>query len=476
MDTVTEYEVNVGSRGNRRGGRRKNKRVLKCVTINAQSLRNKMDELRSDDFKDRKYHIISVTESWGKKDTPDATYELDGYRMYRRDREGAQGGGTILYVKMEIEQRVCRPLNTPGFDSSAWCWIIEKGGQKILVGSVYRSGNDSAENDNLLLDKINEANELAGDNRLLILGDFNMPNINWEEWDLMRGAIRIEEQFLNTISDCFLHQHVREHTRFRNTQSSRLDLIFTKEENDVKNIKLWQGAGLSDHAMVEAEFVCEWRGRTVHKPRRMYRKGNYDKIIEGLNQVDWEGEFRGKSVQECWEIFKGKLEELVDKYVPMSVLKDYNEPWMNESIMRLCKGKYHAWKRYLETKSYERYQAYRKEANMLRKKTRQAKRFYEKKIAKDARHNKRAFFRYVNSKLTVRPEVTEVQKENGELADKDEDICNIFGGYFSSVHTAHSDSEMPEMEEQYEREIGNLIISKECIQEKLEKLNVNKSC
>ena len=78
-----------------------------------------------------------------------------------------------------------------------------------MVGSVYRSGNDSTENDNLLLDKINEANELAGDNRLLILGDFNMPNINWEEWDLMRGAIRIEEQFLDTISDCYLHQHVK---------------------------------------------------------------------------------------------------------------------------------------------------------------------------------------------------------------------------------------------------------------------------
>ena len=91
-DRVTEYEVNVGQ-GNRRKGRRKNKRVLKCVTINAQSLKNKMDELRSDDFMDRKYHIISITESWGNKDIPDATYELKGYRMYRRDRDGAQGGG-----------------------------------------------------------------------------------------------------------------------------------------------------------------------------------------------------------------------------------------------------------------------------------------------------------------------------------------------------------------------------------------------
>ena len=53
----------------------------------------------------------------------------------------------------------------------------------------------------------------------------------------------------------------------------------------------------------------------------------------------------------------------------------------------------------------------------------------------------------MNSKLTVRLEITEIQKENGELANKSEDICNIFGGYFSSVHTAHSDSEMPDMDD-----------------------------
>ena len=52
--------------------------------------------------------------------------------------------------------------------------------KKILVGSIYSSGNDPTENDNLLLEKINEAGELAGDNRIPILVDFNMLNINWE--------------------------------------------------------------------------------------------------------------------------------------------------------------------------------------------------------------------------------------------------------------------------------------------------------
>merc|ERR1711867_28039 len=77
----------------------------------------------------------------------------------------------------------------------------------------------------------------------------------------------------------------------------------------------------------------------------------------------------------------------------------------------------------------------------------------------------------------VRPEITEIQTgSNGGLTDKDKEICDILGGYFSSVHTAHGDDEMPEMEEQYEREIRNISITKECIQDRLEKLNGNKSC
>ena len=59
---------------------------------------------------------------------------------------------------------------------------------------------------------------------------------------------------------------------------------------------------------------------------------------------------------------------------------------------------HHAWKGYLKTNSYERYQTYRKKTNLLKKDTRKAKRFYEKKLAKESRHDNRGFVRYVNSK------------------------------------------------------------------------------
>ena len=277
------------------------------------------------------------------------------------------------------------------------------------------------------MEKLDKADEIAGDNRLIILGDFNVPKVDWHNGELMSRAQPIERKVLEVTVDCLWTQHVWQHTRFRGDLSSTLDLIFTKEEEDIKNIEVLPPLGSSDHGVVIADFVCEWKSKIVRKPRRMYHKGRYEHIIEGLNEVDWDMEFEGKAVQECWEIFKNKLQALVEEHIPMSIPKEYNEPWMNKKLIKLWRKKYFAWKRFTERKIYERYREYKNRANRLKKNSRKTKRSYEKKLASEVRHNRRAFFRYVNSKLTVRPELTEVQNENGELVDTEKDMCDIVG-------------------------------------------------
>ena len=130
------------------------------------------------------------------------------------------------------------------------------------------------------MEKILQADEIAGDNRMLILGDFNLPHIDWEERDLRRGARTVEHDILDIINDCFLYQHMREDTRFMNVQSSLLDLIFTKEEGDIKNIEVEDPLEGSDHGIVTADFVSKWKSRLIQRPRRMYHKGDYIKINE----------------------------------------------------------------------------------------------------------------------------------------------------------------------------------------------------
>ena len=145
----------VGGEGgtNRRGRKRGANKFLTIMNINAQSLKYKMDELR-DLVKRYKPHIIGITETWGKETIGDATFHIEGYNMYRNDRDDKtykHGGGTLLYVNKKLGQRECKPFNCQPFDSNTWCWVTPKQGKKVLVGCIYRSTSSSDINDTNML-------------------------------------------------------------------------------------------------------------------------------------------------------------------------------------------------------------------------------------------------------------------------------------------------------------------------------------
>ena len=110
------------------------------------------------------------------------------------------------------------------------------------------------------------------------------------------------------FQDNFLHQHVKMPTRFRGNSSSTLDLILTKEEEDVKNIQVLEPLGKSDHGIVVGNFICEWRNKTMPKSNRMYNKGQYDTINMKIEEIDWNEKFRNKSNRaQAWaaDLFMG---------------------------------------------------------------------------------------------------------------------------------------------------------------------------
>ena len=363
----------------------------------------------------------------------------------------------------------------PG-DDSVWCWIKPASEARVLVGCIYRSTSSTTENNELLMKNIVKACEIADKNRILLMGDFNMKEINWVENEVIGGPTSQPFIFNEWIKDCFLYQHMLEPTRFRDEQESILDLIFTKEEEDVKNIESDLPLGKSDHATVTGEFVCEWKVNSVFKPKRLYHKADYEVINKQINQINWEEEFEGKNVHQKWTCFKNKLEEIVNQQVPMSEPRRYQAPWMNRKVVSAYKKKYHAWKRYMAQRRSTKWRTYVRERNDAIRIARDERRKYEKKLAKEIGLNRRGFFKYVNSKLTVRPEMSALTKEDGELTHDETEMCNICNRYFhSAFNRPIDDDDLPEMECICEVDIGNIVITPDIVRKKLEKLNKYKS-
>ena len=92
---------------------------------------------------------------------------------------------------------------------------------------------------------------------LLICGDFNYRGIDWENEPCDEKDEHLST-FINTVHDCFFHQHFTEHTRFRlGEEPSLLDLIFTNEEDLIYNSEYQSGFGYSDHISLSFYLVFQ---------------------------------------------------------------------------------------------------------------------------------------------------------------------------------------------------------------------------
>ena len=151
------------------------------------------------------------------------------YEVFSNNIEEDEGRGQIMYVDKMLKAEPIT-LTTKVTEIMA-IRITESTNHTIIIALVYRSPSSSHRNNARVRKAIDELVEINS-SELIIMGDFNYKEINWEQ-DTASG----EEQmmFVECIQQNFLTQHVKEITRFRGKdEPSRVDLIFSKEEESIE--------------------------------------------------------------------------------------------------------------------------------------------------------------------------------------------------------------------------------------------------
>ena len=185
-----------------------------------------------------------------------------------------------------------------------WCEIRLDGNDKLLIGCVYRSPSSTNANNSQLQELILKAYR-RNPSHLLIVGDFNYPEINWVSWTSSIVSQHSSKDLIDTLQDNFLFQLVDKPTRYREGQKpSLLDLIITNEENFINDIEYCSPLGKSDHLVLQFDMICciEYiEGET--QGRYIYNKGDYKKLIEDLSKIDWKREIEELN---WWQLAKMK--------------------------------------------------------------------------------------------------------------------------------------------------------------------------
>ena len=110
----------------------------------------------------------------------------------------------------------------------------------------------------------------------MICGDFNYPEIDWQNESSNENSGHCSS-FLNTIQDCFLHQHVTEPTRY-GEEPSLLDLVLSNEEAMVYNLANEPGLGDSDHITLTFDLICQKGYYEKLQPQPNFFKADYSRI------------------------------------------------------------------------------------------------------------------------------------------------------------------------------------------------------
>ena len=166
------------------------------------------------------------------------------------------GRGVCLYVNndFEILERLDKVESL--FTPSIFCKIKCKN-DVVVVGVVYRSPNSSSEENDKLNNQIDFIAKMlqASGERLIMVGDFNYPDIDWDQEVCDKPFNHPAFKFLNTVNSNYFTQYVDRPTHFRALQEPTLiDLILSNFPDFIHSLKYMPPFGKSHHSVVCFDF------------------------------------------------------------------------------------------------------------------------------------------------------------------------------------------------------------------------------
>ena len=100
------------------------KAQLKCLYTVGSSVRNKQEELETVMHLEN-YDFVPITETWWN-DSHNWYTTIEGYWLFRRDRQGRKGGGVALYVKDRVDCEELILRNSQEQVESLWVRIRDR--------------------------------------------------------------------------------------------------------------------------------------------------------------------------------------------------------------------------------------------------------------------------------------------------------------------------------------------------------------
>ena len=413
-----------------------------------------------------------------QEDNPVFNFEIPGYKCYYNN----EGRGVCLYARNDLV--ITRyPELEKLFTPSIICEVKTQSNETFTLCLIYRSPNSTNdENANFLLQFNLVCKKFSSmSNQLLIMGDFNFPQIDWGQEIAPSNECNLPNVFLQCVHDNFLSQLVNSPTHHRGLQNPTLiDLILTNSSDFISHISHHAPFGNSHHSVLLFTIGIKNDNKSTYSsPKFQLRKGNYGQMREHFSSIEWDNILLYDStVEDWWSIIYNKIKSAMDMFIPKKAIKLNTHKRSFQTtpdLLSKIKLKRSAFKMYKKFPTIDNYNYYVNIRNRVKEETRKITKNKEKQIARDAKKNPKAFYQYISSKTKIKESVSNLIGSDGKTTENDEQAANVLLDFFSSVFTVEDNNTMPNFPKRDATDLNLIQINEEQMYSALKQLNVSKS-
>ena len=337
-----------------------------CLT-NIAGLRTNGDQLKHY-LHHSQPDVACITETKLVDSVPDSLVSINGYTMFRRDRESnprsrnpnVAGGGIAVYIKSSISA-VTHKISK----SHEYIWIhIQLPEKPLFLCCLYSppSADDSIYR--RLLQDVSDIEESFSEPNFIVCGDFNCHHRSW------LGHRNTDSNGVSAklfSDECGLVQltplSTRDPTR---GPDSILDLILTNLSNS-NSVTVTPAMGSSDHMVVSWSCILRTARHLFPSKRRvwMYNKADWDGLRSAMEEFPFDGLSTG-DVDTDWETFRQVFADYIDCFIPSKwrrTVAEGSKLWFTESCEEAMRNKTLAFETWKANKTDDNLRSYHRARN-----------------------------------------------------------------------------------------------------------------
>ena len=413
------------------------RRSLTVFLHNSRSLKNKLGSLRASAAELDRYDVIAWTETWLTDYVLNSELQvgLPQHTWFRRDRDGV-GGGVACAVRSSLLPMLCSDQ-----PDDAEMLLIRLGAVSVTVAVCYRPPDNDASLDRMMasLERLP-----TGQRRLIVLGDFNLPEISWTQTaggcaaHLCRASAR-GTRFLDWCQLLGLKQWVYDATRGDNV----LDLILTR--NIPASVTARDSLLPSDHREVVGDcHIPVTRPPLVTRTKVFnYRRADFDGLRRSLRAIPWTL-LRDLPVDAAVGDFYTLLEAAIADHVPVVTLRRSYPPWFSKEVRVALQRKEAAYRRLRRNRQEETERDFSEKRRDFKNLASGAYTKYLRELTDDFKTNPKrmwSFLKCINRKGGVAP----ILKDGEKDVSGDDERADLLNRVFAEKFTDPSASFYPDV-------------------------------